>query len=289
MDTAEWLQRLGRLAKQDTRDSSHAQSISFLSAFVTRRTEKVQNIAMPVAGLLVVVEGRKIIYRARRTYTFDPGMAFTLPAGTRIDVINEPDPVSGIYRALFLGFPDALLDEARRRWASSAPSRLVSNPTVTMTPALASAVLHVAEALVGAVDVSSRITDQRVQEVLLTLVECGAAPLRPELRTGSASASVRGLMRQDPARTWTVAAVAAELGTSEPTLRRRLAKENTSFRQILAEERMSAARTMLVEGKGKVAEAALLAGYASLSHFTKRFRCLYGELPSRVQIAAAIT
>ncbi|HVY33770.1 MAG TPA: AraC family transcriptional regulator [Caulobacteraceae bacterium] len=282
MNTQEMRLRLAPLAVHDTRKIAYDAKFSFLSAFVARETETIQAYAMPVAGLLVVVEGVKNIFWNGRTFTYGPGMAFSLPAGACVDVVNEPDPRSGLYRALFIGFSPDLLEEARRRWSSLAAGRRSADPTVEITPALASAVIHTSEALAGVVEVSSRVTSQRIQEILLALAECGAAPMRPDLTTCSTTEAVRLTLRSAPAHRWTVGILAEALNTSEPTLRRHLRQEGASFRQLLAEERMRAARSLLLEGRTNVAEAAIIGGYASLSHFAKRFRSMYGHLPSEI-------
>lgn len=280
------IRRLGPLAKNDTRNIAQGDRFSFVSAFVARQTETIQSIALPVASLLVVVEGVKTVVWAGRTFTYPPGTAFALPAGTAVDVVNEPDPKSGVYRAVFLGFSGELLDDARRRWSSLAAGPRMTDPTVAITPALASAVLHAGEALAGMVEVSARVKEQRIQEILLILAECGAAPLRPDMKTWSTAEAARQVVRGAPARGWTVDAVARELATSEPTLRRHLRQEGAGFRKILAEERMRAARAILMEGRGRVAEAAVVSGYASLSHFAKQFRTTYGYAPSEIDTHA---
>lgn len=285
MTKGELLRRLAPLALRDTRKVEHGDRFSFISAFVTRQTEVIQTISMPVAGLLVVIEGEKQIAWAGRLFKYGPGQAFSLPAGTVVDVVNEPDVTSGVYRALFLGFSNELLEEARRKWSCLARSFLSPDPTVEISPGLASAILHTSEALAGTIEVSPRVTEQRLREILLMLAECGAAPLRPDRKVSTMSDAVRAVVRAAPSRQWVVASIAAELCTTEPTLRRHLRLEGHSFREILAAERMSAARTMLMEGRTQVSEAALIGGYASLSHFAKRFKQIYGYLPSRIEQA----
>jgi len=277
----ELLHRLAPLATRDSRNIAHRQKFSFVSAFVARRTETIQSIHMPVAGLLVVLEGIKKIGWAGRTFTFYPGQAFALPTRASVDVVNEPDPRSGVYRALFLGFSDDLLMEARRRWSGLAAGHVAEDPTVPIGPALASAILHTSEALAGDIAVSHRVTEQRILEVLLLMAESGAAPLRPDIKSGSISDAVRSLVRERPGATWSTASIAAEFCKSEPTIRRMLRQDGTSFRQIVADERMRAARLVLKSGHGTVAQAALAAGYDSLSHFSRRFYETYGCLPSQ--------
>jgi AraC-like DNA-binding protein len=100
------------------------------------------------------------------------------------------------------------------------------------------------------------------------------------MRTCSMTDAVRAVVRDDLARAWEVAEVARRLRTSDPTLRRNLRLEGTSFRQILIEERMRNARMLLIAGGATVAEAALSGGYASRSHFSRQFRIMYGHTPS---------
>jgi len=283
VSTDELLHRLAPLARHDSRHIAHQQKFSFVSAFVARRTETIQSINMPVAGLLVVLEGIKKIWWAGRMFSYGPGMAFALPTGAYVDVVNEPDKRSGVYRALFLGFSAGLLAEARRRWSGLAAGHVAEDPTVEIDAALASAILHTSEALAGDIAVSHRVTEQRILEVLLLLAEAGAAPLRPDIKNSSFTEAVRSIVRDRPAHAWAAATVAAQLCKSEPTLRRMLRREGSGFRQIVADERMRAARSMLLSGRTSVADAAVVAGYTSLSHFAKRFHSTFGCLPSQIR------
>jgi AraC-like DNA-binding protein len=282
MDKQTLIRDLAHLARLDTREIPFTDKFSFISAFVARRTETVHSISMPVAGLLVVLEGVKTVIWAGRTFHYGPGEAFALPEGAYVDVINEPDPKTGMYRAFHLGFSSALLEMARRNWSKLAADAVARDPTVEMTPALCSAVLHTSQALAGEGGASTRVIDHRLLEVLLILAEAGAAPLRPDVRTCSITDAVRAVIRQAPGRPWEVTDVARQLRTTDPTLRRNLRHEGTGFRQILAEERMRTARMLLLEGRATVAEAAQTGGYTSLSHFSKRFQSVYGHLPSEL-------
>jgi AraC-like DNA-binding protein len=281
MGNDELLRRLAPLARHDSRHIAHRQKFSFVSAFVARRTESFQSIHMPVAGLLLVIEGTKRLWWAGRTFTFGPGSAFALPTAACVDVVNEPDGRTGVYRALFVGFSAPLLAEARRRWSTLAAGHVTADPTVRIDAALASAILHTSEALAGDIEVSTRVTEQRILEVLLLMAEAGAAPLRPDPKCRPLADAVRSIVRDRPAHPWSVSEVAAELCKSEPTLRRTLQRHGTSFRRILAEERMQAARALLARGHASVA------GYASRSHFAQRFHDIHGCLPSEVPRARA--
>jgi len=70
----------------------------------------------------------------------------------------------------------------------------------------------------------------------------------------------------------TMAQVAAELGVSQATLRRRLQAEGCSWRRLKDEVRRERARTLLAEGRHTVAEIASRLGYEDASAFHRAFR-----------------
>lgn len=86
------------------------------------------------------------------------------------------------------------------------------------------------------------------------------------------------LLAADPVRCWTVDAAAAELGMSNATLRRRLASEGSSFRELLASARLDVAHRVLAEA-GRSGMAAAAAGLASRGHFARAYRRRFGVNP----------
>ncbi len=77
-----------------------------------------------------------------------------------------------------------------------------------------------------------------------------------------------------------LAGVAAALGYSERTLRRRLAREDTSFRTVVETARKDACDIFLRERKKSIAEIAQALGYSEQSAFTRAFKSWYGKPPS---------
>ncbi|HEX5062564.1 MAG TPA: AraC family transcriptional regulator [Kofleriaceae bacterium] len=71
--------------------------------------------------------------------------------------------------------------------------------------------------------------------------------------------------------------VATELGTSERTLQRRLQDRGTSFKQLVADTRLSLARDYLADRGMSLTDAAYLLGYSELSAFSRAFRRWTGE------------
>jgi AraC-like DNA-binding protein len=75
--------------------------------------------------------------------------------------------------------------------------------------------------------------------------------------------------------------VAARLGMSEETLRRRLKRENTTFRAILRRKRCSIAGRQLRETDLSILQIAQRAGYAETASFTRAFSSETGKTPSQ--------
>ena len=75
--------------------------------------------------------------------------------------------------------------------------------------------------------------------------------------------------------------VAAILNMNERTLRRRLAEEGITFRQVLTEARQEACEIYLKERRWSVAELAQMLGYSEHSAFSRAFKKWFGMPPSQ--------
>lgn len=279
---SEVLQGLRALAFHDTRVTDPDAQTPVLSAFVTRSRETISSLVMPTAGLVIIIEGRKELVSAGHHRTFQAGDAFVLPAHARVDVVNDPDPATGVYRALFVSFPRELIIEAARLWPQFV-GRKAGAVEPVISAELCSAILHCAEALSLRTSVSRRVTDHRILEILLILAEQGVLPLVPKYVDGSVVEAVRLLVRHRLHWPWTAASVAAELSMSEATLRRRLRLEGHTLHDTLRDERMEAAYVVLHERDADVADALAATGYRSRSHFARHFHERFGATPSAVR------
>jgi AraC-like DNA-binding protein len=278
----EVLQALKALAMHDTRATDPDAQTPVLSAFVTRSRETISSLVMPTAGLVIVIEGRKELISASGQRVFNAGDAFVLPASARVDVVNDPDPATGVYRALFISFRRELVIEAARLWPQFVGRRPgVGEPVISAE--LCSAVLHCGEALSHRTPVSRRVVDHRILEILLVLAEQGVLPLVPKYVQGSVVEAVRLLVRHRLHWPWTAAVVAAELAMSEATLRRRLRQEGHTLQDTLRTERMEAAYIVLHDRDADVADALAATGYRSRSHFARHFHDRFGATPSAVR------
>lgn len=78
-----------------------------------------------------------------------------------------------------------------------------------------------------------------------------------------------------------IAQVAEAIGTTERTLRRRLAEEGTSFRAVLENVRRETCKFELKRGARSMSELAKTLGYSDQSAFTRAFKSWYGMPPSK--------
>lgn len=277
--------RLSRFATRDNRAGCNGlPTAPVLGAFIARDRERIADLEVSATGLIIVIDGLKEVSDSHGSHFYRKGDALLLPAGWRGAVVNEPDPVSGLYRSLILMFPADMVRRLLHAHANASlgDGRRAHDYRVRLTPSLTEAVLHAAEGFSGNSPVSSQIVEHRCMEVLLALLETGVWWLGPVAPTGIADA-VRALVRVQPNQPWTADGVARALNLSSATLRRRLSEEDNSVRRIMTEERVAHARRLLeVEGLS-VQEAAEACGYASRSHFARQIKDATGSTPSELR------
>ncbi|WFS01677.1 helix-turn-helix transcriptional regulator [Rhizobium tumorigenes] len=263
------LERLHRLVAEDRRPItplSDRNAASSLFSFVTHRRERIAGAAFSRLSIVVIVEGSKEVLSMGRHQRLDAGTVLVLPSGWRGEVVNDPDPASGAYRAIFIDFPDALV---RRAETGLAPLRRPALPHIALDATLAEAIRHAGDGIMDG-NLTTVIAEHRVLEILMVLAMRGALPARAD----TTSDAIRALVRWQPDRAWTADLIATELGTSNATLRRRLGMEGTSLRAVIAGERMALAEAMLAEDGLSLREAALATGYRSPRRFAERRRAL---------------
>lgn len=236
--------------------------------------------------LILVVEGTKELYGAAGPERASAGSMIALPGGAMPSLFNEPDPRSGQYRARVLtfdaGLVGAFFQQPPQACRLPLQTPVGEDPWRVLEPsvALREAFAHAGRAA-GMGEVSDAVARHRFQEVLLGLAEHGLV-WAPE--NGDALAQrLRLLIAGRPDAPWSAADAAKAASISEATLRRRLAGEGTSFRDILAEVRLSHGLMLLHTSQAGIAEIALACGYESPSRFASRFRERFGTPPSGIR------
>jgi len=246
---------------------------AFSYACLTREKLVAARMEHPVLG--IVLRGTKEVWLGETGYPMPAGTVFALPRGVGLDILNIPDARSGFYQSLLIevsdlpqGVAPLSAEEAR---APAAPGDFAIPLTADLVAAIGNARRELRDPAAKA-----EICRHRIAEVLLLLRRVPQA--RP-LFWQSLPDRVRWLIRSDPVAPWSVEQVARQLGLGASTLRRRLVQEGQPFRAVLREARMEAARAALLQGES-VGAAAGMAGYASRSHFARRFREAFGTTPA---------
>lgn len=230
------------------------------------------------SSMFLVREGAMIVEVKDTVRVAGPGEFILLQAGIPLNITHQPSD-RDIHRATGLFWdrkiiadmappveaclkePAYVLGEQDRRFHHSfaAACRSLSE-TEALPPAVAAG---------------------RIREVLIWLSLSSVFFLPAENKT--LSYRLRGLLGTDPGRNWTDREAAKALGQSPATLRRRLALEATSFREILTDVRMLRALRLLHSTDQLVGNIAGDCGYQCASRFTKRFHQRFGFHPSTLR------
>lgn len=272
------LDRLRPLADAPGRErKTHGQTFisSHLFTYCAFAKERVAKFKVPKAIIGIVLSGTKEFWIGSTGQRYTTGQVFILPAGAELDVVNIPDERRGLYEALVVEVrqvpPSLALPPQKPRGATATVGQ-----AVTLTAELVDALVHAAVTLSSS-DHAKALADHRMAEVLMLLRNDPAAgclfdlPLRDR---------IAWMVATEPTHPWIAEELGTRLGMGASTLRRHLTQDGTSLRDVLAEARMQVARDLLARGEANVTAAAEAAGYTSRSHFIRRYRSVYGTMPS---------
>ena len=171
---------------------------------------------------------------------------------------------------------------------------LVAPPTTAAPESAPPAVREAARALFGRVPSYARARSALVfdpahldlvlpqgnpQSRAMSEALCNDVVARRRARTG-VTQQTRVLITQHLAQGAPMGAVAAGLGGSERTLRRRLGEQGTSYQELLDEVRASLSTELLTRARLGVEDTALRLGYAEASSFIHAFKRWHGTTPT---------
>jgi AraC-like DNA-binding protein len=243
------------------------------------RAERIARVSTRYSMIGIVLSGQKEFWLEDHSQLFTAGDVFVFPANVTFDVVNIPDGRTGRYESLLVEVhrvPEHVLRAGRK---NAFVRHKGLDMRIELDPDLVDALGHAAVSLASPENAET-IGPHRLAEVLLLLRDRPAARCLFEAPLAD---RVRWVVLGEPSRQWTAASIARELGMGASTLRRWLAAEATSLREVLVTARMEVAHDILARGEGNVTAAAGIAGYSSRSHFIRHFRNAYGVLPNAVR------
>lgn len=183
------------------------------------------------------------------------------------ELLGRPVPFSAIE---FAGPPPASGDTAARAAFGVAPGYHAQVNVARLPAAL----------------LDNRLPQASEMSVVMCEQQCRDLLERRRQRTGVAL-RVRERLASIDGEPHTIAAVARQLAMSERTLRRRLAEENTTFRELVEEVHRVLAEELLATGALSVDDVALRLGYAEATSFIAAFKRWTGTTPARYQRSVA--
>jgi AraC-like DNA-binding protein len=274
---------LGRLATLAKACEPDEMPRSFLCASaVAVHTVRAATLDQPV--LAIPLAGRKSMRADGDWLVADVGQALLLHRPAAVDLAHTPPADGGSYLAIGLNFSPEVLSAARTLWGRPTRAAGQALQAVELTPLLLPTLSAWADAALAGRDMALR---HAATGVALQLCEMGCDGLlsQPEPSTG---ARIRAMVAAKPAREWRSEELELALGLSGATLRRRLAAEGTTLRQLIADARLAHALQLLYATRLPVKTVAQRVGYSSASSFVKRFGERYGMEPSRITGAPTV-
>ncbi len=204
-----------------------------------------------------------------------PGDILLVPTARNIDVRYIPDPDQGEFVALSVGLLDEQLEAARLLLAAPPPPGTDEIAAVPFDTVL-SPLMRWAEAMRHGRRTLSLLA---MLEIVISLYESGYITLLHP-RAPSLATTIRRAVARDPAHGWSSAELEALTGLSGPTLRRRMAEEQTTLRAVIADARIAQALRLLMTSRLPLKTVASRVGYSSLASFSRQFVERYGTEPS---------
>ena len=228
--------------------------------------------------LILVLSGRKVLFEGQQPIYCEAGKIIAVPAPSSFDLRNEPDPRTKKYNAIIIPFKLDMLERLGRMHTlvhevqRDPVGILKFDPDDTLYTSI--------EHYLTTLD-NPKLLNHRLMEILLILVSNNTALLSYDLHRNSWSQRVRAVVAADLAQVWEISEVCSRLATTESTLRRNLKREDTSFRELLYELRLSSALMQLLQTTLPVYRVAYDCGYQSVSRFSSNFRKRFGVPPTQ--------
>jgi AraC-like DNA-binding protein len=247
------------------------------ACITARREHGASSVEIPQPQFAILLQGRKQVRTAQQSLEFAPGDLFLITRRCRIDVVNIPDPHSGLYLSAIVPMCAEALTAARALWNEPLPEAgdaLAKLPLVEHGATL----LQWRQALEH-----GQYTEARLALASLAVAFCrrghGSLLVPPEPSLGE---RIRDLIAAQPERDWQSRDFEAQLGLSGATLRRRLASEQSSVRELITDARLAHAMGLLYTTRLPLKTVAARVGYRSLGSFSKRFVERYGLEPAAI-------
>ncbi|WP_126946108.1 helix-turn-helix transcriptional regulator [Xanthomonas sp. BRIP62418] len=255
----------------------HCERADGYACVSARREHGARSVDLTQPQFAIVLQGRQQVRSATQSLQLVPGDLFLATRRCRIDLINTPDPQTGLYMSAVVPLCEEALAAARALWNEPLPE---AGADIARLPAI-----DVALPLRQWRDALQRglYTEARLALASLVIHVCrrghGGLLLPP---APSIAEQVRTLIVAQPQRAWRSRDIEDSLGISGATLRRHLAAEQRSLRELITDARLAHAMALLYSTRWPLKTVAARAGYRSTRSFSQRFQQRYGLDPASI-------
>ena len=257
-------------------------SLAEKSTLIQRHKLKLNKSYFTQPTVIWVRRGRKILRWMNGEKIIQAGEMVMLAENQQFDVINEPDK-QGVYQADWLSINNAVIERFFALLSDPQPFKsLFYLPEHHLTQ---QAFLAISQVL-SRDDIPDRIVEIRLWELLAWLAEQGGV-FNP-FSLPSLKCQMSKIISEHVEYQWKIDEIAKALNTSEATLRRHLAAEKTSFREVLTTVRMMRALNLLQLTQRPISQIAYEVGYESHSRFSVKFKQHFGCSPLEVRQSGAV-
>lgn len=262
-----------------------------------RQLQHIRRVQILVPAICHVVQGHKVVYWHGQRFEVTPQHLLIFPAGAVVDIENHPGPQ--FYQANIVSFPLALIQHYQLKHQSvllstelptdlsdraSVDARLYNLPSGLTLP-LDNTLGFSWNTLIAAVQqqLPASLQLHHAQGLLLAMQGTAQLQLLLTVNHQQLKHRLQQMFLQKCDYDWQLPDVAQRLYMGESTLRRKLAEEGTSFKQVLDEVRFAVALGMVQTTLLPISRIAEHCGYQSASRFSVKFRQIYGLTPSEIR------
>ncbi|MGF1868787.1 helix-turn-helix transcriptional regulator [Photobacterium indicum] len=253
-----------------------------INTFHAIKPQPLRNVPIYTPSIIAVQSGRKVLKWHDDALTFNKTNWLVIPASQQLTFINEPHQTHfNSTQISFLSPPSetimSALDNHNDKKIHSPPH--IGKPLIATDAALD----FVFSQLVAIVKQKLSIEVQRhyLNAFYQQLLEIGVLHLLFPASTLSMREKVSRYLSANPADHHSIEATCRHFSTSKATLTRHLAKEDTLFRDVLAEVRMLHGLSLMQQFSYTQLELALRCGYQSEARFSQRFQQQFGITPKQ--------
>lgn len=253
-----------------------------VNTYHATKPQPLRNVPIYTPSIIAVQSGRKILKWHDDALTFNKKNWLVIPANQQLTFVNEPYQTQfNSVQISFLSPPSEVIMSAIDNHNHKYNHNLqhIERPLITTDTALDfvfSQLIAIAKQKLS-IEVQQHYLNGFYQQLL----EIGALHLLFPASTLSMREKVSRYLSTNPADHHSIDATCKHFVTSKATLTRHLAKEDTLFRDVLAEVRMLHGLSLMQQYSYTQLELALRCGYQSESRFGQRFHQQFGITPKQ--------